>query len=288
LATRSLAECEKEAVQDVTEQELLKANNMLQNIEKLQADLQTAKTNLKTTESQLAASQRSLASDATEQQRLKDIVETNCPSQDEYDGAKAALQAHTAVYETYTTAKVTLGVRQESLVTAKKALADLEAALIRQERQHNVLSTLYRAAQVFHWNELPKKVAQANLRAIVRDVNENLVLFESPFTVEADDSLTFIVNFPGRAPVEAVQLSGGQKVVLAVAFRTALGRVFGNDVGMMFMDEPTAGLDADNIGYFHEALQRFASKMATKSQLVVVTHVDGLGHAADQRIEFRR
>jgi exonuclease SbcC len=104
--------------------------------------------------------------------------------------------------------------------------------------------------------------------------------------VEADQDLTFKVFFSGQLPVKARQLSGGQKVILAIAFRAALDRVFGHDTGMMYLDEPTAGLDADNVKYFHEALQKLAEKSGTDRQLVVITHVHELSGVFDQLIQL--
>ena len=141
---------------------------------------------------------------------------------------------------------------------------------------------------MFHWNNLPKTVSQANLELLVDDINDNLQMFNNPFYVEADQDLTFKVYFPGKSPVKAKQLSGGQKVILAIAFRAALDRVFGHDVGMMFLDEPTAGLDADNVEFFHDALQQLAKKVHGNRQLVVITHVQELGGVFDQLVEINK
>ena len=123
---------------------------------------------------------------------------------------------------------------------------------------------------------------------LVDDINDNLSMFNNPFYVEADHDLTFKVFFPGQPAVKAKQLSGGQKVVLAIAFRAAIDRVFGHNVGMMFLDEPTAGLDADNVEYFHTALQQLAKKVSSSRQLVVITHVQELSNVFDQLVEIAK
>jgi DNA repair exonuclease SbcCD ATPase subunit len=56
----------------------------------------------------------------------------------------------------------------------------------------------------------------------------------------------------------------------------------------MFLDEPTAGLDADNVTYFHDALQQLASKVSGDRQLVVITHVQSLGGVFDQLVEIQK
>ena len=169
---------------------------------------------------------------------------------------------------------------------AKETLEDLQARVAKQAKIQILLETIKSTGEVFHWNNLPKSVSQANLELLVHDINENLELFNNPFYVQADEDLTFKVFFPGLAPVKASQLSGGQKVVLAIAFRAALDRVFGRNVGMMFLDEPSSGLDADNVEYLHTALQQLAKKVHGERQLVVITHVQELGGVFDQLIEI--
>lgn len=169
---------------------------------------------------------------------------------------------------------------------AKEILEALQAKIAKQAKIQILLETVKSTGEVFHWNNLPKSVSQANLELLVHDINENLELFNDPFYVQADEDLTFKVFFPGLAPVKASQLSGGQKVVLAIAFRAALDRVFGRNVGMMFLDEPSSGLDADNVEYLHTALQQLAKKVHGERQLVVITHVQELGGVFDQLIEI--
>jgi exonuclease SbcC len=171
---------------------------------------------------------------------------------------------------------------------AEATLAQLTLRLSEKAKIRNLIETVSAVANVFHWNQLPKAVSQANLELLVDDINDNLRLFNNPFAVEADGDLTFKVFFPGQPPVKARQLSGGQKVILAIAFRAALDRVFGHDVGMLFLDEPTAGLDTDNVQFFHEALAQLASKAGQDRQLVVITHVQELGAVFDQLIEVKK
>ena len=189
--------------------------------------------------------------------------------------------AHKVAVECFRDAKKNRGKLRGTLDQLKLRLK--EKAKIR-----NLLETISEAGDVFHWNNLPKTVSQANLELLVDDINDNLQMFNNPFYVEADQDLTFKVYFPGKSPVKAKQLSGGQKVILAIAFRAALDRVFGHDVGMMFLDEPTAGLDADNVEFFHDALQQLAKKVHGNRQLVVITHVQELGGVFDQLVEINK
>ena len=177
---------------------------------------------------------------------------------------------------------------KESKNRAASILSQLKTRLANKVKIRNLLKTVSEVRDLFHWNQLPKAVSQANLELLVAGINTNLQLFNNSFVVEADCDLTFKVFFPGQQPVKARQLSGGQKVILAIAFRAALDQVFGNDVGMMFLDEPTSGLDADNMHCFHEALQKLAAKTGEDRQLVVITHVHELSSAFDQLVEVQK
>jgi exonuclease SbcC len=194
----------------------------------------------------------------------------------QHEKATAARQAAVGAYRE----------AKKSRDRAQTTLDHLKSQLNKQLKIQNLLDTISEAGEVFHWNNLPKVVSQANLELLVNDINKNLQLFNSPFVVEADQDLTFKVYFPGQLPVKAKQLSGGQKVMLAIAFRSALDRVFGHDTGMMYLDEPTSGLDADNVKYFHDALQKLAERQGADRQLVVITHVHELSGAFDQLVQL--
>lgn len=198
------------------------------------------------------------------------------------------LSKHKQAAQDYAVAAACLRDAKQNRDDTQATLDQLKLRLAEKSKVREQLAAIREVAQVFHWNNLPKAVSQANLELLVTDVNENLALFNSPFVVEADQDLTFNVFFPGQAAVKARQLSGGQKVILAIAFRAALDRVFGHDVGMLFLDEPTAGLDADNMNYFHEAIQRLAQKVGTDRQLVVITHEHEFNESFDRLISITK
>lgn len=210
------------------------------------------------------------------------------PAVAEVTKAESALNTHLAAEKEYGVAFGAYREAKRNWVKAEATLEQLRVRLQEKAKIRNLLHVVEEAGEVFHWNNLPKTVAQANMELLVDDINDNLSMFNNPFYVEADHDLTFKVFFPGQPAVKAKQLSGGQKVVLAIAFRAAIDRVFGHNVGMMFLDEPTAGLDADNVEYFHTALQQLAKKVSSNRQLVVITHVQELSNVFDQLIEIAK
>jgi len=212
---------------------------------------------------------------------------TEKPTTVSYNKAIEELQAHEEAKLAKSQAIGAYKASKEIYDKTADMLNALKAKLAKQIKIQNLTSVVREVAELFHWSNLPKTVAQNNLELLISDINDNLALFNHPFTVEADVDLTLKVIFPGQLPVKAKQLSGGQKVILAIAFRSALDRVFGCDTGMLFLDEPTAGLDADNLNYFHTALQALAQKVGDK-QLVVITHVHEFKETFDQVIEITK
>jgi exonuclease SbcC len=134
---------------------------------------------------------------------------------------------------------------------------------------------LERWKQVVHRDNLPRLMANSLLEQLVVVVNQNLDDFANPFTVTASDDLSLVVNKPhGRREV-ASRLSGGEKILLAVAFRLAVNSVFANNAGMMVLDEPSAGLDAHNIECLADTIERISiAATARQQQIIIVTHDD--------------
>ena len=156
-------------------------------------------------------------------------------------------------------------------------LAQIEQAAQRTK----ILDTVNTVMNTFHWDNLPRHVTQSNLELLVADINANLVQFQSPFSVQVSDELGFQAFFPDRNPLDAQQLSGGQKVMLALAFRLSLDRIFGGSIGMLFLDEPSAGLDVQNQLTFYGTLRDIVARTSEPRQVVVVTHTHGLGQFFD-------
>jgi len=200
--------------------------------------------------------------------------------------AERRLQKGREARQQLAVAKKNVSNLQQQVQSTTKALASLKSRIAKHRQRQAKVQLIADVADVFHWQRLPKEVAQDNLARLVSDINETLELFRDPFTVAATQDLMFDVYFPGKPAIKATQLSGGQKVVLAVAFRMALDRLFGTDVGMLFLDEPTAGLDADNVAYFHEALQVLARRMEGQRQVVVITHVHEFSDRFDSVVEI--
>jgi exonuclease SbcC len=147
------------------------------------------------------------------------------------------------------------------------------------------LKALDEVREFVHKDQFPKLAAQDWLVNMIGLVNDILDDFESPFRVEAGEDLTFIAIKPSGHKERADRLSGGEKVLLALAFRFAVNSLMAVDVGMMILDEPTAGVDKSNLDNLTEILKNVSVYTKDKGmQLIIITHDEALQRAFDQTI----
>lgn len=140
---------------------------------------------------------------------------------------------------------------------------------------------------VLHRDSLPKLVAQNYLELLELDMNEILESFSTDFRVSARDGLGFMADFPDGRSQPVPRLSGGQKVILALAFRIAVNSLFASDLGVITLDEPTAYLDDENIDCLDTALSRLRSLSESRGlQCILITHEKGLGHLFDHVVQL--
>ncbi len=82
-------------------------------------------------------------------------------------------------------------------------------------------------------------------------------------------------------------VSGGQKVVLALAYCLAIHKMFAGDIGLLVLDEPTVFLDDDNIDKLvtvFDSLREIAHN--TGQQVLVITHEKRLEACFDSVIDL--
>jgi DNA repair exonuclease SbcCD ATPase subunit len=146
---------------------------------------------------------------------------------------------------------------------------------------------LQSARSVLHRDNLPRIVAQNYLELLQTDTNELLTLFDSDFRVTVVDGLNFGADFADGRYQPVARLSGGQKVVLALAFRIAVNALFANKLSLLCLDEPTAYLDDDNIGCLAVALDKLKTLSESRGlQCILITHERELGHLFDHVVQL--
>jgi exonuclease SbcC len=126
------------------------------------------------------------------------------------------------------------------------------------------------------------------LRNFVQQVLDSLVGGEAPLlNVIVDETYTPYVKSESGADREVSNLSGGERTLLAFAYRLGLGQLImqsrtGHGLSMLLLDEPTESLGREDgsIDRLAEAISRFKAI----EQIIAVTHSEAFAEKAEHVI----
>jgi DNA repair exonuclease SbcCD ATPase subunit len=224
---------------------------------------------------------------ATQRQKeLQGKLAATAITNEELAKVEKSLQQHSWALQEAAIHRTAAGMHQQQMKNTQLELDQLTAKLERNRKARNFAAKLTILREdVFHRQKLPLAVAGQNLTDMEAGINSVLEDFGSPFWVEADADLLFTVHFPGEPPKSVLRLSGGQRGVFAVAFRLSVASLFDADLNLLVLDEPTAGMDPDNVNYLTAALTKYAAKIRGKRQVIIITHAD-VRSACDQVIDL--
>ncbi len=181
-----------------------------------------------------------------------------------------------------------LTMAQASKASAEQQLQNAAAG----EQQARLLRGWHAFAQelrgIVHKDAAPRFVAQRNLRRLQHSINESLEMFDTPYRVTANEGLSFEAMFNNGTRQPAERLSEGQKVILALSFRLALNLMFAENVGALYLDEPTAYLDEHHIRGFEPVLNQLRVFSASRGlQCMIITHERDLAPLFDSVINLQ-
>ena len=173
-----------------------------------------------------------------------------------------------------------LHVLQGSQQTIEKQLSHLRAQLEEQkslqESQSGLQDWFEKFGKAVNWfkkDGLPRVIHRSVLDQLVTTINRELSCFDSPFEVTVNDDLTFTATFPDGVVSVAKDLSGGQKVMLALAFWSAINCTFARNLGIMILDEPTDGLDQTNKQHLYRIMEEWSKLLRRRDQqVIIITH----------------
>jgi DNA repair exonuclease SbcCD ATPase subunit len=155
------------------------------------------------------------------------------------------------------------------------------------------VEVLTRVRNWFHSSNGPRTMSLNALSKMTKYVNEYLKEMHSEITVTPDNQgLSFAYEYVDGRPISdpppsTAKLSGGQKIELALAFRLAIYRYFGQKMGIMVLDEPTAHLSPAGIEYFGQLLQTVSTLARNMNlQIIMPTHEKEIMQFMDSEIHF--
>jgi len=200
-------------------------------------------------------------------QRTLEFVRAACVTLAELDGQLKQLQAQRA------------GTLKElgSLEEQAKQLVGLKQYQTLCERTRTVL----------HYDNLPRLAMQKYLTVLNSKMQEYLSLFRVPFSCTVKSNLDVVCTIPGIGEKPAERLSGGQRIMLGVAFRMAIYNIFASDLGFLMLDEPTAMLDDERVECVADMFETIGEYARNANlQLIVITHEQALVRTFDSCVQL--
>lgn len=233
-----------------------------------------------------AAGEREVLNAEAEIRRLQVLIDKGPVPVTRLQRAEQRLREHNQALQDEAVALATLSSHRVNAATLGHRIDGIKQRLERGRVKREMADIVRAARRQVHRTGLPAEVARANLRRIAKSINANLRLFGRKFWVEVDDKLTFIAHKPGEKPRRAGQLSVGQRYVLGVSFWLALSLLWGKDLGLLGLDEPTANLDQLNRSYLADALAHMGGKCRGRRQVFVSSHDPEIRRALDLAIDL--
>ena len=209
------------------------------------------------------------------------------PAVEAHRSAKLTLDRVQLLAEGLAEATGRLKQLQEQRAGSLKELQSLEEQAKKAAGLKQYQSLCERTRTVLHYDNLPRLAMQRYLGVLNSKLNEFLSIFGVPFSCMLKNDLSVICNMPGVGEKPALRLSGGQKVMLGIAFRIAVYSMFASDLGFMVLDEPTAMLDEDKIASVATMLETVGAYARNANmQLIVITHEPELVRTFDHTIQL--
>jgi len=130
------------------------------------------------------------------------------------------------------------------------------------------------------------------LERVVQQVLDGLVGAEgTPLIVKIDETYTPIIKSEEGYEREASNLSGGERTLLAFAYRLGLGQLImqsrtGHSLYMLLLDEPTESLGREDGSV--DRLAEAISRLKAIEQIIAVTHSEAFAEKAEHVIRVEK
>jgi len=182
------------------------------------------------------------------------------------EGAESLETQKLAKTNEITAAQTYINVLKERISTAENAVA-------------GVVSTKDYAAYLTKMGKvvktLPNVILQHQLAELCKSMQEIISTFHffQPFGVMVNDKLEFQMKYPNQVVRPIKKASGGEEIILGIAFRLAAHRKF-STLDWLAIDEPTNHLTDTNIKVLQQLIEHLKGNMGLYGirKLIIATH----------------
>ena len=297
-----------------TTQEILNPSMMLKQVEEMEKALDTYLSDVQHVKEQYTAEEEQATNEYEETKakyeahiQLKTNINTAKEKKDEYllylekfdtnDGLTAAdVKGRLALMEVSIQKQFGILNQINKADTLKADIDNLQQRLdslnVRRAMDQQLLdrkSVLSGVVSMLSPDRFPRYVISTWLRTIEASINNYLAAFGAEFRAEVQDNTDILCKFNDGKKLDATTLSGGQQVVLAIAWRLALHYTFSHSeaCGFLTLDEPTTFLDTDNIDNLVTVMNNIKTIAENNSlQIIVITHSESLLPLFDNVIQL--
>jgi len=206
---------------------------------------------------------------------------------------KEAFHLHSSLESSVRSLELQRAEVLKRLETIKDRLDNAQRKAARLERVKKILELAQEIRQAYQ-SIRPKLRGEfiRYLERVVQQVLDELTGAEGAMiSVKIDENYTPIVEGEGGYERSSSNLSGGERTLLAFAYRLGVGQLImqwrvGHGLRMLLLDEPTESLGREDGSI--DRLAESLSRLKTIEQLVTVTHSEAFAEKADHVIRLEK
>jgi DNA repair exonuclease SbcCD ATPase subunit len=279
-----------------------KANTALSNLQVILPRIEDVKTRIKEESDTLAK-----LNDDVEQKRTQEkemIVQLDAMSKEleRFDNSKleASKTLREQAFKQYYMLESDLRTKENRKKDLNRRLDEIKERIDQAQQKVERMQKIMKAFEIIGVMRDAYRSIQPKLRSefvkvlrnFVQQVLDSLVGGEGPLlNILIDETYTPYVLSENGIEREATNLSGGERTLLAFAYRLGLGQLImqsrtGHGLSMLLLDEPTESLGREDgsIDRLAEAISRFKAI----EQTIAVTHSEAFAEKADHVVRLEK
>lgn len=180
------------------------------------------------------------------------------------------------------------GAARSKLESARIALEHHRQREQEAKARTKIAESLVKVRECFHRDALQADVRAYGVGLINSRLSDTLSVFSLPYSIYFNqDGLLKFKSPPSDEEHDFLDLSGGQRKLVALSYRLALMRLFMGNLELAVLDEPTPFVDAENVEIMCESFKSLRKFYAQRGATVLVsTHEKRLFTAFDGIIDL--
>ncbi len=136
-----------------------------------------------------------------------------------------------------------------------------------------------------YYKEMPQLLLKQQLQQLCSKVDQIVQQFSiaQPFSLFLDENLEFYFRYPSGKTRPIIKASGGERIILGLAFRLASHKIMAPELPILAIDEPTNYLSQQNIRALTELIKYLTTHLSEfqLQQVLISTHSTELAKEAD-------